>query len=487
MNSKPRLFSSLIVLLSILLFAGEGLAGGGLSQKSKKDILKEKRLDEKERQRVRMSEIFSMSTWKYKYSFGKPEKKGIQISSVRYNHNGNKTEETTFNQNDGTVFSKTNYRYNRDGNLIEEVTTNGDAKTKTIYRYDSANDKKEMVSYKQDGTVDRKGIYVYDKDDNLVESLGYLADGRLFSKELYAYDSSGNVIEQKNSVARYSYTYDNNGNMIELAKYGRDFDNLDSAEYKIADRIVFVYDNFENLTAETIYKPDTSIKARSTFEYDWQGNLFREIDYSSDGRIAYSAIYKYDKRGDVVEESGIEKDRSFKNTYKFDRKGNKKEWIAFDQVNEPKILEKYIYEKYSAETNAEVPDSNVEAEFIQPDTAESHVINEDLFQFLGCRIIASDGAYLGLVWADTSHPHSIVNPWGQYGFEGSPTSIFNPNCPYGGLRGIFSPFNKSCPSPPSLYREGKFVSYLSDNTSFNPRVPASRLMTFLMQQAKSKE
>ncbi|MGA9405765.1 MAG: hypothetical protein WBW71_01405, partial [Bacteroidota bacterium] len=124
---------------------------------------------------------------------------------------------------------------------------------------------------------------------------------------------------------------------------------------------------------------------------------------------------------------------------------------------------------------------------IKPDTSEAHGMNEDLFQYLGCRIIASDGAYLGLVWADTSHPHSIVNPWGQYGFEGSPTSIFNPNCPYGGLRGVFSPFNKSCPSPPSLYREGKFVSYLSDNTSFNPRVPASRLITFLMQQAKSKE
>ena len=28
--------------------------------------------------------------------------------------------------------------------------------------------KKEMVSYKQDGTVDRKGIYVYDGENNLV-------------------------------------------------------------------------------------------------------------------------------------------------------------------------------------------------------------------------------------------------------------------------------------------------------------------------------
>ena len=237
----------------------------------------------------------------------------------------------------------------------------------------------------------------------------------------------------------------------------------------------------------SVYKPDSTVKARSTFAYDGKGNIVTEVDYSSEGRVDYSVTYKYDKRGNVIEESGTEKDRPFKNTYKFDRKGNKKEWIVFDQINEPLSLERYVYGKFSAQKSAEAPDTSVQAEFIKPDTSEAHGMNEDLFQYLGCRIIASDGAYLGLVWADTSHPHSIVNPWGQYGFEGSPTSIFNPNCPYGGLRGVFSPFNKSCPSPPSLYREGKFVLYLSDNTSFNPRVPASRLITFLMQQAKSKE
>ena len=487
MKSKPRLFSSLILVLSVLLLAGEGLAQGGLSQKSKKEALKEKLLEQKERERIKASGIFFMSEWKYNYSFGKPEKKGVEILSFRYNSAGNKTEETIYNQNDGTIFSKTDYRYDQDGNLIEEAITKGDAKTKTVYRYDSTGNKKEMVSYKQDGTVDRKGIYVYDDDNNLVESLGYLSDGRLFSKEFYAYDSTGNAIEQKNSVSRFTYAYDGDGNMIEMIKYGRDFNNLDSAVYNIADRIAFVYDSLENLSAEYVYRPDSTVKAKSAFEYDAKGNITTEIDYSSNGHVDYSVTYKYDKKGNVVEESGIEKERPFKNVYKYDRKGNKKEWIVFDQVNEPKLLEKYIYEKYSMQQKSEVPDSGVQAAYIQPDTSEAHVLNEDLFQFLGCRIIASDGSYLGLVWADTSHPHSIVNPWGQYGFDGSPTSIFNPNCPYGGLRGVFSPFNKSCPSPPSLYREGKFVSYLSDNTSFNPRVPASRLVTFLMQQAKSKE
>ena len=475
---------TVLLLLSVLLSVSEGLAQGGLSQKSKKELTKDERLEERDRERIRTSGIFFMSVWKYNFSFGKPEKKGIQVSSMRYNTQGNKVEETIYNPTDANAFAKSNYKYDRRGNLIEEIKTKGENRTKIIYRYDSTDTKKEMVIYRPDGTVDRKAIYLYDGDNNMVESLGYLADGRLYSRETFAFDSVGNMSENKSSLARFAYEYDSDGNMIELVKYGRDFKSQDSLVYRISDRMTFDYDSLGNLDSTSVFKGDGSLKAKSKYEYDGNGNITEEIEYSLDGRAVYRVHYRYDKRKNVVEDSGIEKGHPFKNTYKFDRKGNKKEWVAFDQVNEPKTLTKYIYEKYSTQRRNETPDSSVQPEFVQPDTSEAHVMNEDMFQFLGCRIIASDGTYLGLVWADTSHPHSIVNAWGQYGFDGSPTSIFNPNCPYGGLKGVFSPFNRSCPSPPSLYREGKFVSYLTDNTSFSPRVAASRLMTFLMQQVK---
>ena len=483
MNSRPFLLT-VTLLLSVLLSVSEGFAQGGLSQKSKKDLTKEARLEQKERVRIKSSGIVFMSVWRYNFIFGRPEKKGIQISSVRYNTQGNKIEETVYNLNDANAFAKTSYRYDRRGNLIEEIKTKGEIKTKIIYRYDSTNTKKEMVVYKPDGTVDRKAVYLYDGDDNMVESLGYLADGRMYSRESFTYDSSSNMIENKSSLARFTYGYDSDGNMVELVKYGRDFKAQDSLVYRISDRMTFEYDSLEDLCSTAVFKADGSLKANSKYHYNGDGNVIEEVEFSSEGRAVYKVSYKYDKRKNIVEDSGIEKGHPFKNTYKFDRKGNKKEWIAFDQVYEPKVLTKYIYEKYSTQKKSEVPDSSAQPEFIQPDTSEAHVMNEDLFQFLGCRIIASDGTYLGLVWADTSHPHSIANAWGQYGFDGSPTSIFNPNCPYGGLKGVFSPFNKSCPSPPSLYREGKFVTYLTDNTSFSPRIAASRLMTFLMQQVK---
>ncbi|HTR81770.1 MAG TPA: hypothetical protein VMM58_09090 [Bacteroidota bacterium] len=456
-------------------------------QKSKKDIAKQKQLEEKEQERIRKSGIYAVSVWKYDYSFGKPDKKGVELSFNRFDSKGRRVEEKTFNPADGSVVQTINCRYNSDDQVIEEVKAKGDEKTKTVYRYDSTGNRKEAVSYKPDGSVDRKSVFSYDDDGNLLESKGYLSDGHLFSKETYAYDSLGNVIEQKNSLDQFTYRYDDDGNMVELVKYRRDFNSLDSLVYVVSDRLTFEYDSLGNMTAQIVYKPDSSIKARSKYFYDDDWNLVNEVDYSFDNRVDYTISYTYDRRQNVVEEWGTDKGRPFRNIYRFDRRGNKREWISYDQVNEPRTMTKYLYEKYSVLVKKTAPDSNLAAEFVQPDTAESHVVNEDLFQFLGCRIIASDGTYLGLVWADTTHPHSIVNPWGQYGFEGSPTSIFNPNCPYGGLHGVFSPFNRDCPSPPSLYREGKFVSYLSDNTAFHPCVPASRLMTFLMQQVKSKE
>ena len=246
MKRTPRLFFSLILLLSILLFSSEGLAEGGLSQRSKKELLKEKRLEQKDRDRIKAAGIFSMSTWKHNYSFGKAEKKGIEISSVHYNTDGNIVEETTYNQNDGTIFSTTKYRYNQDGDLIEEVTMKGMPRRKQFTVTTQPGNKKEMVSYRQDGSVDRKGIYSYDGDNNLVESLGYLS-GReiILERIIYLRSPVGNVIEQQNSISLFTYAYDDNGNMIEMIKYSRDFNNLDSAEYNVANRIKLEYDSLE--------------------------------------------------------------------------------------------------------------------------------------------------------------------------------------------------------------------------------------------------
>jgi uncharacterized protein YkuJ len=290
MNSKPFLLT-VILSLSVLLSVSEGFAQGGLSQKSKKDLTNEERLEQKKRERIKTSGIFSMSVWKYNFIFGKPDKKGVQLSSVRYNTKGHKVEETVYNLDDANAFAKTNYKYDRRGNLIEEIKTKGEIKSKIIYRYDSTDAKKEMVVYKPEGTVDRKAIYLYDGDNDMVESLGYLVDGRLYSRESFAYDSSGNMIENKSSLARFTYEYDSDGNMIELVKYGRDFKTHDSLVYRISDRMTFEYDSLGNLNSTAVLKVDGSVKAKSKYQYDRNGNVIEEVEFSSDGRAVYRVSY----------------------------------------------------------------------------------------------------------------------------------------------------------------------------------------------------
>ncbi len=45
-------------------------------------------------------------------------------------------------------------------------------------------------------------------------------------------------------------------------------------------------------------------------------------------------------------------------------------------------------------------------------------------------VIASDGAYLGVLSSDLSHPESISNPQGNYGSIHSTTSTQNPHSMY---------------------------------------------------------
>jgi hypothetical protein len=184
-----------------------------------------------------------------------------------------------------------------------------------------------------------------------------------------------------------------------------------------------------------------------------------------------------------VEESGTDRSMKFKMVYQYDTRGNKTEWVEYDQINEPVSVTKLSLSRSGANATA-VNSAAAAAEDSLFADEDDPLNNEEFFQMLGSRIIAPDGTYLGMVLADTANPQSIINIWGQYGFSQSPTSIFNPSIPYGGDNGIFSPFNAQSPSPPSIYKDGKFFTYLTDNESYRPRTIPRKLVEFLKSLAK---
>ena len=484
-NSSNIPFKTLLVCSFLLFITPLSAQQPEFIPKSKKEIEKEKQFQITERKKIASSGIYSINAVKFNYRFGKVEKTGTVESTVRFDDKGNKIREITYNPSDGTVNTTTNFRYDKNGNLVEQTVKKGDATLKTVHRNNSRNNRIETVVYKADGTVERKISYVYDDMGLLLETIGKLDDGRMFMRDSYLYDGQGNIIEFKNNLKKLTSVYDAQGNIVSIGKYQRYFKAHDTIQYNISERFVFEYSRSGHLIEMRTYRPDSSMKSRTAYIRNAKGMLLEEKEFNSDGKLVYARNLKYDTQQNLIEESGTDRALKFKNSYRYDSRGNKIEMVAYDQINEPVSVTKFTHGKYGS--TAASPSTTMPAAEDSLFVEEDEPLNsEEFFQILGARIIAPDGTYLGMVLADTANPQSIINTWGQYGFTQSPTSIFNPSIPYGGEKGIFSPFNPQSPSPPSVYKDGKFFTYLTDNDNYRPRSAPHKLVEFLKKLVRQK-
>ncbi len=452
--------------------------------KSKKEIERDRLVEIAERKKFASSGIYSINCTRYAYRFGKVEKNGLLESTLRFDDRGNKIREILYSPTDGTVTETKNFRFDKNGNLIEETVKKETSTIKTVHRYNSKNNRIETVLYQTDGSVDRKISNVYDENGLLLESVGKLDDGRMFMRDSYLYDARGNVIEFKNNLKKITAKYDGRGNVLSILKYQRYFKSHDSIQYNVNERYSFEYDQNDRLTEMRSFRPDSSMKTRTQYLRNDKGNLIEEKEFTGDGKLTYSRIVKYDKQLNVVEETGTDRALRFKNLFRYDSRGVKTEMIIFDQLNEPVTVVRYSFGRSGAIPASQVQQNLAAMSDSLSDEDEEPEAKEEFFQLLGGRIIAPDGTYLGMIVADTANPQSIINVTGQYGSGQSVSSILNSTIPYGGEKGIFSPFNPQSPSPPSIYKDGKFFTYLSENDAYRPRTSPYRLMGFIRSLAK---
>ncbi|NUN71198.1 MAG: RHS repeat protein [Bacteroidetes bacterium] len=442
--------------------------------KSKRTIERDRLQQERERKRIVSSGIATITQTRFQYKFGKVNPTGTPESQTRYDGKGNITRVTLYNPSDGKPSTVTSYLYDKNGNVIEEQVKKDENSLKTIHRYNSRNDRIETVMYKADGAVDRKFSYIYDETGLLLETFGRLDDGKIFQRESFLYDGHGNITEYRNNLRKFTIAYDRNGNIAAVVKYQRYFRSVDSIQYTVQERFAFDYDRYGNPVEVRMFRADSTVRSRTQYMYSESGNLLSEKEYGADGKLLFTKNMKYDRNMNLVEESGADRSLKFRHQYKYDSRGNRVEWTIYDQINEPVSLVKYAFNR-SGSSQPPGPGMGGAGDTLFADESA----NADLFPLLGSRVIAPDGTYLGMVLADTANPQSIINTWGQYGFTQSPTSIFNPTVAYGGEEGLFSPFNPESPSPPSLYKDGKFFTYLTDNDNFRPRSAPRRLIEFL--------
>jgi hypothetical protein len=100
----------------------------------------------------------------------------------------------------------------------------------------------------------------------------------------------------------------------------------------------------------------------------------------------------------------------------------------------------------------------------------------------GATIIAEDGQFLGKITTNSIDSQSIINDIGRFGSEISSTSIRNTIGRYGSTISSLSPFNDITSTPPSIYKNGRLVAYLTTNRIKTPRIDPRALIGWLQSQ-----
>ncbi len=97
-------------------------------------------------------------------------------------------------------------------------------------------------------------------------------------------------------------------------------------------------------------------------------------------------------------------------------------------------------------------------------------------QYMGARIAANDGTYLGTI-AAPQEKESIFNAYGPYGSKFSKTSIFNEYGIYGSPSSPQSAFNPYATKPPVIQKDGKPVGTLTANKALEGAISVNKLIS----------
>ncbi len=101
-----------------------------------------------------------------------------------------------------------------------------------------------------------------------------------------------------------------------------------------------------------------------------------------------------------------------------------------------------------------------------------------LREVVGGSIVADDGQQLGTI-ENCFASESICNEFGKHGSEFSSTSILNEFSPYGSEFSRLSAFDGFTTTPPLIFKNGRFIAYLTVNQSLSPRVDPHALLAAL--------
>jgi YD repeat-containing protein len=190
----------------------------------------------------------------------------------------------TIEQRGEYVFSTVVEVYDLKGRLTETMNSNANIEIhsgnlvrlgdKTIYAFDASGKLVKANEFTPEGQFTGYETFTFDAKNRLTENILFNRDNKERGRRVYAY-----FPERREIVATVSYDY---GGRITPFK------------------VLFSYDEKEQLTKRVHYESDGSESNVTTFEYDANGNITKETPRGTfNSPHLYS--YKLDKQGNWIE------------------------------------------------------------------------------------------------------------------------------------------------------------------------------------------
>jgi hypothetical protein len=179
--------------------------------------------------------------------------------------------------------------------------------------------------------------------------------------ERLVYNSDGSLKWKGKWIARS--TYDSQGRETERTSYN------DNGE--VTSRTVWVYEVNGNLTKSVTYGDTGEIKFYNNFEYDKNGHRIRADYMNGDGTTRGSDLFVYDSRGHLIEVTHSKNILQYRDTYKYDERGNETEWSVYDRSGKRGLKVSWAFSDQSR---------GIPTEFVQYDSSDK-VLSREIYSY----------------------------------------------------------------------------------------------------------
>jgi hypothetical protein len=199
----------------------------------------------------------------------------------------------------GNLVCAITFLYDQNGYTIENTVDCNNYLTKTIF---NRNEKNKLIStmvYESSGNLKSKSTYEYNKEGGFIGFKTFSPEGLLISNAGYTRDEEGRLTESK--------TYDVNNNLIssnifDEKEHSREYYSFD-AKGTITNKMLFNWDENNNLIETEIYLSDGSLSMRTSSKYDNRNHIIEASSIMpsiNNKPIIVNYLNEFDNIGNVI-------------------------------------------------------------------------------------------------------------------------------------------------------------------------------------------